>query len=81
MNMDTEISIKLPKFIEVDDYHKLGQLQSFYRKHIDSAIRVHEVGFSERKSMYLGLIHTNTDAHKKLLADLKAQLEKENNLA
>jgi len=81
MNMDTEISIKLPKYIEVDDYHELGQLQSFYRKHIDSTIRVHEIGYSERKLMYLGLIHTNTAAHKKMLAELKEALEKENNPA
>jgi hypothetical protein len=66
-----EVLVKFPRTIEVQDYHEFAEMERVLR-HLNGKIRVTELGFEG--SAYIGLIHMNTAAHKKLIKELSARL-------
>ena len=71
---DMEVMVKFPRTIEVQDYHEVAEMERVLR-HLNSKIRVTELGCDENRGCYVGLIHMNTAAHKKLIKALSAKLE------
>ena len=71
---DMEVMVKFPRTIEVQDYHEFAEMERVLR-HLNGKIRVTELGCDENRGAYIGLIHMNTAAHKKLIKSLSAKLE------
>ncbi len=70
---DMEVMVKFPRTIDVEDYHEFGEMERILRL-LNHKIRVTELGFDENRGCYIGLIHMNTRAHKKLIKELSAKL-------
>lgn len=64
--MATELSLKLPKFVFVDDYHELHHIQTQLRDLTGSKrVKVVEVGFGATgtyHNKYIGIVYTKKDA-------------------
>ena len=66
---DMEVMVNVPRVIEVNDYHEFDEMERILR-HLSKKIRVAEIGWDEDRGAYIGLIHVNTSAHKKLIKEL-----------
>jgi hypothetical protein len=73
-----EVMVKVPCTIEVKDYHEFSHIEEILKR-LNKKIRVTELGFDKYRGSYsyVGLIHVNTAAHKKLIKELSAILEYE----
>jgi len=68
-----EVMVKFPRTINAEDYHEFVEMEQVLRQ-LNTKIRVTEIGFDENRRCYVGLIHMNTAAHKKLIKELSAKL-------
>lgn len=66
---DMEVMVKVPRTIEVRDYHEFVELEEILQS-LNRRLRVTEIGMPANSDMYLGLIHMNTREHKKLIKEL-----------
>lgn len=73
---DTEITLRLPRLITVDDYHDFGFIQGLIEEDLGiNGVYVTEVGFLEGE--YVALIHTDCEAHNQLVMELTAYYNEE----
>lgn len=71
ISTDTELTLRLPRLISVDDYHEFGSIQRLIEENLGiKGVCVTEVGFLEGE--YVALIHTDCDAHNQLVMELTA---------
>ena len=64
-----EVMVRVPRTIEVRDYHEFVELETILQS-LNRRLRVTEIGMPANSDRYLGLIHMNTRAHKKLIQEL-----------
>ena len=82
--MATELPLKLPKLVFVDDYHEFKHLQEQLRDLVGAGadlLRVDEVGFGQRDThhnQYIGIVYTERDDdYNSLVKEAKEWPEKE----
>lgn len=69
ISYDSVVQIVLPRLISVRDYHEFIDIKNFMKEELDIYnVEVDEVGFHD--FMYVGLIHTKSQTHVKLVTDL-----------
>lgn len=67
---DLNVQVQLPRIIEVHDYHEFNHIKYMIQNMLGiKNIEVDEVGFTN-DGMYIGVIHTKTMEHQKLVTDL-----------
>jgi hypothetical protein len=74
---NTDVNVKLPRLVEVRDYHEFRTLQDFLRFDLGLDVFVTEVGFN---GDYIGLVHLDTPSHNQLVMELTAYYEEEENV-
>lgn len=73
---DSEITIKLPKLIYVQDYHDFKYYENILTHDFGIlGIIVEEVGYADGE--YIGLAHLDTPEHQNLARELEVYLREE----
>lgn len=73
---DTEVTLKLPRIIEVQDYHDFAMYQNILQNDLGLGdVYVTEVGYFD--GQYLGLVHMDTESHNQLVLMLDAHFAEE----
>jgi hypothetical protein len=71
---NAQVTLDLPRVIEVDDYHEFQVLQDFLNMDLGlKGVYITEVGFNA--PMYVGLVHLDTASHNQLVFELEAYYE------
>jgi len=74
---DSEVTIKLPRLIYVDDYHDFKYYENILQLDFDiQNIVVEEVGYTD-DGQYIGLAHLDTPEHQILARQLEVYLREE----